>query len=99
MPDRIPSFNPFPDTGRDYERRPARQEDKNFYSSKRWRDTRAAFLRKNPLCVDCEKAGRFVPALHVHHLVERKEDPSRSFDWTNLEALCPSCHGRKRRHS
>ena len=67
-----------------------------FYSSKRWRGLRSRFLAQNPVCAECERAGRKPPrpAREVHHVANRIENPSLSFSWENLEALCSECHGR-----
>jgi 5-methylcytosine-specific restriction endonuclease McrA len=65
---------------------------RSFYWSRRWREFRAAYVRKYPLCVRCLAEGRTSPTEHVHHVVPREEAPGRSFDDSNLEALCASCH-------
>lgn len=85
-------------TRRAYEDTDQRKLDKSFYGSAAWLKLRRAFLAENPLCADCRRAGRVTAAEHVHHVVERKADPSRALDWSNLEALCPPCHNRQRRH-
>jgi 5-methylcytosine-specific restriction enzyme A len=51
----------------------------------RWKDISKAFLSKNRVCVRC---GR--PSEISHHIVERKDGGSDSYD--NLMALCRSCH-------
>lgn len=79
-----------------YERRPDRREDKDFYKSPAWRALRLAFLQANPLCRDCKALGRYEPARHVHHIVDRKQRPDLAWDWDNLQALCVPCHNRKR---
>ena len=80
-------------TARAYER--ARQPDKHFYSSGRWRSLRASFLRSHPLCMDCESAGRVTVAQHVHHVEPRKTRPDLAYKWTNLAALCQPCHNAR----
>jgi 5-methylcytosine-specific restriction protein A len=84
-----------PDASRVYDRRAPRQADKNFYSSARWREARAMKLRDTPLCGDCLKAGRLVPAKHVHHTQPRHKRPDLAFDQANLEALCQPCHNAR----
>ena len=99
MPHRVPSFRPVSHATvrRSYERMPARQEDKNFYSSRPWVKLRLAFLAENPLCHDCRCNGRIEPAVDVHHVRERKEFPELALEWSNLQALCKRCHLGKRR--
>lgn len=74
----------------------SRKEDNRFYASKRWRNLRRMHLTKNPLCDDCYNKGCIQIAEQVHHIVERKVDPSRALDPTNLQSLCIPCHNRKR---
>jgi 5-methylcytosine-specific restriction enzyme A len=73
----------------------SRQQDKNFYSSTRWRKLREAYLRSQPLCEDCLSSGRVEAANHVHHKRPRKQSPHLAFEWDNLEALCHACHNAK----
>lgn len=59
---------------------PHRQEDKAFYSGKRWRHLRDMKLRMSPLCECwCGQA-----AQDVHHVVDRKEAPELAYDLANL---------------
>lgn len=97
MPGRIGYHRPagLPGRGDDrkrYERRPPRREDKRFYASQRWRETRGAFLAAHPLCEQCAAGGRTTPAAHVHHREGRKDRPDLALEWSNLQALCASCH-------
>jgi 5-methylcytosine-specific restriction protein A len=80
-----------------YESSPERVADRRFYSSTTWREFRARYLAKNPLCVHCERAGRLVAAKHVHHRTPRKtlvatRGWKAAFDVSELEGLCHSCH-------
>ena len=92
VPERIPYARPrhVPAASASYELSGQRRADKAFYCSGPWRRLRAAFLKSNPLCLDCKKAGRVTLAVHVHHVEERKDNPSRALDWSNLEALVSS---------
>lgn len=74
---------------------PQRQEDKNFYCSKPWRNLRALYLTLYPLCSDCFKHKVLTAATEVHHIVKRHVDPSRALDIHNLEGLCKPCHSRR----
>ncbi|GHV27007.1 hypothetical protein FACS18948_3670 [Clostridia bacterium] len=65
-----------------------------------WRAVRRRFLTEHPLCEECERRGRLVPAHEVHH-----KNPLRdggTHDPMNLAALCKPCHSaitiRESRH-
>lgn len=97
MPSRIPYFRPPGQadptaTRRTYERQSGRRADIAFYQSAAWIRLRLAYLAEHPLCARCRAEGRTTLARHVHHVVERKHDPSLSLSWDNLESLCLSCH-------
>lgn len=53
-----------------------------------WRRVRDAFIKENPLCVDC---GR--PATEVDHIIALKDGGTH--DNMNLASRCTSCHSRK----
>jgi 5-methylcytosine-specific restriction enzyme A len=99
MPKRISYYRPTHLAPADpaYRRLAARVEANRFYSSTRWRSLRKAFLAEHPLCEDCRAAGRVTPAIDVHHVLDRKPNPDKAFDWDNLQALCRECHNAKRR--
>lgn len=65
-----------------------------FYQSPRWRNTRAAVLRDNPLCARCESKGLLQPAKVVDHIVPVKAGGER-YDRANLQSLCVPCHNAK----
>ena len=69
---------------RQYERPRLSAADRGY--DRKWRMTRARFLRAHPVC-DC---GR--PATEVHHVVAR--EVGGSDEWANLRALCKACHSR-----
>lgn len=98
MPLKIPIHRPawVRPPGPLYERMPSRREDKAFYSGGKWRKLRAAFLGRHPLCAECQAAGRPVPAVDVHHRLERKDRPDLAYEWSNLQALCKPCHNGQR---
>lgn len=72
----------------------------------RWQKARAAHLLLFPLCVFCQRAGRYVPAAIVDHIKapklgdaklsgepERIADAWRLFwDRSNWQSLCKTCH-------
>lgn len=61
--------------------------------TRRWQRLRLFYLRANPLCIDCKKQDKIVPASEVHHIVPIARGGTD--DESNLEALCKSCHSKK----
>jgi 5-methylcytosine-specific restriction endonuclease McrA len=98
MPRRIPGHRPArlpdPSRHRDYDRHARDRESRLFYPSTTWRKMRAIQLRASPLCERCLAEGLYVPATVVHHRIERRDRPELTFDQSNLESLCSSCHSR-----
>ena len=62
---------------------------------RRWRDARAAYLRRHPLCVSCQAEGKLVPATVVDHILPHRGDQSLFWDVNNWQALCKECHDKK----
>jgi 5-methylcytosine-specific restriction protein A len=60
-----------------------------------WRQTRADYLRRNPLCVDCMGQGRTTPATDVHHVGKLRTHRHAKHEESNLMALCHECHARR----
>jgi 5-methylcytosine-specific restriction protein A len=60
-----------------------------------WRKLRHAFLASNPLCVECQREGKIVPATEADHVIPVAKAPDRRLDETNLQALCATHHSRK----
>jgi len=58
-----------------------------------WQQLRAYVLAREPLCRDCWKRGRVVPATDVDHIIPRVKGGSD--DDSNLQPLCHSCHSAK----
>lgn len=76
-------------------RRQARQEAENRRLTAaergydhRWSKIRDMKLNENPLCERCEREGRDVAAVLVHH----KDRNPKNNDFKNLESLCDRCH-------
>jgi len=67
---------------------------KRGYTSK-WQQYREIYLRRNPLCVECEKWGYLMPATVVDHINPHKGDMRKFWDSNNHQALCSQCHNRK----
>ena len=61
----------------------------------RWRKARAAFLRRNPLCVECMRKGVLTPATVVDHIIPHRGDKELFWNEENWQPLCKSCHDRK----
>jgi len=53
-----------------------------------WRKLRAAVLRDQPICRDCERRGYLTEATEVHHSNGDPSDNCRA----NLVGLCKGCH-------
>jgi 5-methylcytosine-specific restriction protein A len=69
---------------------------KRFYHSAQWLKTRAAKLRRDPLCQRCKYLGQATPALHVDHRLALAQGGHRTAD-ENLVSLCASHHSEKTR--
>lgn len=64
----------------------------HVYRSRRWTALRQAAKRRDGFkCVQCGASGR----LEIDHVRSVREAPELAFDLTNLQSLCPTCHGRK----
>ena len=61
----------------------------------RWTKAAQGFLRKHPLCAECELAGRTTPATVVDHIVPHRGDRTLFWDRSNWQPLCKACHDRK----
>jgi 5-methylcytosine-specific restriction protein A len=55
-----------------------------------WKKIRAAFIKKNPLCVLCNCKGKLTLATTVHH--KKKLADGGTHEYSNLMSLCASCH-------
>lgn len=58
--------------------------------NQRWRNARAAYLRRHPLCVKCDQ-----PATVVDHITPHRGDMVLFWDVSNWQPLCKPCHDRK----
>ena len=67
---------------------------KRGYGSK-WQKERLRFLQIHPLCVRCEKEGKYVKATVVDHIVPHRGDQVLFWDKTNWEPLCKKHHDIK----
>lgn len=74
-----------------------RSVDHSFYNSAKWRQVAADYKKSvHGLCERCKKKGLYVPAKIVHHKIHLNEsnvnNPSVTYNFDNLEALCQDCH-------
>lgn len=58
---------------------------------RRWREM---VLRRDPLCVMCEKVGRVEPSVIADHIKPLAQGGA-PFDMANGQGLCMACHNRK----
>lgn len=62
-----------------------------------WRKSREAYLLAHPLCADPfgihKRLDEHVAATDVDHIIARRQGGGDQ--WSNLRALCHSCHSRK----
>src|SRR5262245_49430449 len=66
-----------------------------IYDSQKWHDLRLMYFSKHPLCVDCKSRGKVTAASHVVHVTSVADAPELAWIWSNLQALCHSCHSEK----
>jgi len=70
------------------------RENQDFYNSKEWRELRAWYVKKHPLCVTCRENGIAKPVQIVDHIVEIKDGGSL-LCVTNLMSMCNLHHNAK----
>lgn len=58
----------------------------------KWQKAREKFLKKNPLCVYCQRDGRVTAANVVDHITAHRGDMKLFWKESNWQALCSSCH-------
>lgn len=74
------------------------KEWSKYYNHKSWKDLRNLYLSQHPLCEECERHDRIVPAEEVHHKVFISYDSDennrlkRLLNYDNLKSLCKTCH-------
>lgn len=71
-----------------------RPASKRGYDSK-WQKARKQYLTAHPLCVLCQKEGRYTKATVVDHIIPHRGDQKLFWDRSNWQALCKPCHDRK----
>jgi 5-methylcytosine-specific restriction endonuclease McrA len=70
-------------------------EERRFYGSGAWKKLRALHLMREPVCAECTREDRLVPATVVDHHV-RIRDGANPYDETNLVSMCVHHHQQKR---
>ena len=55
-----------------------------------WKRIRDRYILAHPLCEECLKENKTTPATEVHHIKPLSQGGNN--DYTNLMALCTSCH-------
>lgn len=58
----------------------------------RWQRAREGYLRKHPLCRDCQQRDRITPATVVDHIKPHRGDMQLFWDPSNWQPLCATCH-------
>lgn len=65
-----------------------------IYNTAKWRKMRESYLMYHPICEKCNKNA----AIEVHHITpistakDENEMKDLGFNYSNLMALCQSCH-------
>lgn len=60
--------------------------------SYRWQKARLAHLNRHPLCAECGKSGKVVPASVVDHIIPHRGDQKLFWDRDNWQSLCKRHH-------
>ena len=58
----------------------------------RWQKASKVFLRRNPLCVYCQRDGHVVPSTVVDHKIPHRGDQVLFWDELNWQTLCQYHH-------
>ena len=61
----------------------------------KWRSARDRYLQRNPLCVQCLKAGVITPATVVDHIIPHRGTKQLFWAENNWQPRCKDCHDRK----
>lgn len=75
--------------------RQTKYENASMYKNSRWTNLRLSFLKKNPLCADCQSRGVITPANEVDHITPHRGDMNLFLSTENLQSLCKPCHSKK----
>jgi len=78
-----------------------REIRQKIYNCSRWRNLRTSHLMQYPLCQRCEKEGKVIPAIDVHHIYSFMNEKNWlemvaiAYNPYNLESLCKICHQKE----
>ena len=61
----------------------------------RWGKERAAYLIRQPLCVECLGHDVIRTATEVDHIIPHKGDMKKFWSQGNWQSLCKTCHSQK----
>lgn len=61
----------------------------------RWQKARETFLKRAPLCAECQRHGRVTLARIVDHVIPHRRDQYLFWDTSNWQPLCKRCHDVK----
>lgn len=70
----------------------------SLLNAKKWKELRQWKLNQNPLCELCQREGKVVSAVDVHHITPvetgqtQDEMKQLAYDPTNLQSLCIAHH-------
>ena len=85
-------WNPKDESGKPFAN--ARRHDEKFIHSTKWRNLRAFYFNRHPLCEECQRKGLTTKGYVVDHIIPRSQG-GRQLDMDNLQTLCKTCHTSK----
>ena len=68
------------------------QRNRARYADPRWIKAAKAYLKRNPLCVDCLDLGAVTPASEVDHITPHDGDPKLFWDRSNWKTASEVLH-------
>jgi 5-methylcytosine-specific restriction protein A len=69
-----------------------RDPESNKRYGRAWKRIRDKYIKAHPLCEECQRQGRLIPAEEVHHIKPLSKGGGNEKE--NLMSLCKSCHSR-----